>query len=103
MFGFDALAAFTHHCETAFDRVRKGEAPATAELIAAVLDAQDHMRALVEDPNGDHGATSEASAGTAAAAVGDASGAVQPAQTIAVSAPSSRTSARPGGSASACR
>ncbi len=21
MFGFDALAAFTHHCETAFDRV----------------------------------------------------------------------------------
>ena len=24
MFGFEALAAFTHHCETAFDRVRKG-------------------------------------------------------------------------------
>ncbi len=24
MFGFDDLAAFTHHCETAFDRVRKG-------------------------------------------------------------------------------
>jgi two-component system chemotaxis sensor kinase CheA len=22
MFGFDALAAFTHHCEDAFDRVR---------------------------------------------------------------------------------
>ena len=58
MFGFDALAAFTHHCETAFDRVRKGEVPATSELVAAVLDARDHMRALVEDPSGDHSATS---------------------------------------------
>lgn len=48
MFGFDALAAFTHHCETAFDRVRKGEVSATPKLIAAVLAAQDHMRALVE-------------------------------------------------------
>ena len=55
MFGFDALAAFTHHCETAFDRVRKGEKPATSELIAAVLAAQDHMRALVDKPTDDHG------------------------------------------------
>lgn len=55
MFGFDALAAFTHHCETAFDRVRKGEVPATAELVAAVLAAQDHMRALVDSPDADHG------------------------------------------------
>lgn len=50
MFGFDRLAAFTHHCETAFDRVRKGLAEATPELVSAVLDARDHMRALVEDP-----------------------------------------------------
>ncbi|WP_298675675.1 chemotaxis protein CheA [uncultured Sphingomonas sp.] len=48
MFGFDALASFTHHCETAFDRVRKGLAPATAELVAVILSARDHMRALVE-------------------------------------------------------
>jgi len=48
MFGFDALAAFTHHCESAFDRVRKGEVPASPELVAAVLAAQDHMRALAE-------------------------------------------------------
>ena len=48
MFGFDALAAFTHHCESAFDQVRKGLVPATAELVAAVLAAQDHMRALAE-------------------------------------------------------
>ncbi|WP_298225827.1 chemotaxis protein CheA [Acidocella sp.] len=48
MFGFDALAEFTHHCETAFDRVRKDEVPATKELVAAVLNAMDHMRDLAE-------------------------------------------------------
>lgn len=58
MFGFDALAAFTHHCETAFDRVRKGDVPATQELVSAVLAAQDHMRALIDQPNGDHEETS---------------------------------------------
>ena len=58
MFGFDQLAAFTHHCETAFDRVRKGEAPATTELVSAVLDAQGHMLALLQTPNGEHEAMS---------------------------------------------
>ncbi|WP_028967099.1 chemotaxis protein CheA [Sphingomonas phyllosphaerae] len=48
MFGFDALAAFTHHCESAFDRVRKGEVPATAELVSVILSARDHMAALVD-------------------------------------------------------
>ena len=48
MFGFDALAQFTHHCETAFDRVRKGLAPATQELVAVILSARDHMRALID-------------------------------------------------------
>ena len=48
MFGFDALAGFTHHCETAFDRVRKGQVPATAALVSVILSAQDHMRALVD-------------------------------------------------------
>ncbi|NYD90074.1 chemotaxis protein CheA [Sphingomonas melonis] len=48
MFGFDALAAFTHHCESAFDKVRKGEVPATEELVAVILSAGDHMRALVD-------------------------------------------------------
>jgi len=46
MFGFDDLAAFTHHCETAFDRVRKGEVEATPALVTAVLNAMDHMRSL---------------------------------------------------------
>ncbi len=48
MFGFDALATFTHHCESAFDRVRKGLVPATQELVAVILFAKDHMRALID-------------------------------------------------------
>ncbi|MGO4687396.1 chemotaxis protein CheA [Brevundimonas sp. 2YAF1] len=55
MFGFDALAGFTHHCETAFDRVRKGEVAATTDLVSAVLAARDHMRRLMENPSGDYG------------------------------------------------
>lgn len=47
MFGFDALAAFTHHCETAFDKVRKRQVAATAELVSVILAACDHMRALL--------------------------------------------------------
>lgn len=48
MFGFDKLAAFTHHCESAFDRVRKGDVPATPDLVSVILSAGDHMRALVD-------------------------------------------------------
>ncbi|MFS2176507.1 chemotaxis protein CheA [Rhizobium pisi] len=84
MFGFEALAAFTHHCETAFDRVRKGEVAATSELVAAVLAAQDHMRALVDQPDADHGDTGHKLLAQLQAAVGGKSPA--PAA-VAVSAP----------------
>ncbi|MBY5663397.1 chemotaxis protein CheA [Rhizobium leguminosarum] len=70
MFGFEALAAFTHHCETAFDRVRKGEVAATSELVAAVLAARDHMRALVDQPDADHGDTGHRLLAQLQAAVG---------------------------------
>lgn len=51
MFGFEAVAAFTHHVETVFDRVRKGNVAPSRELIAATLSARDHMRLLIEDPD----------------------------------------------------
>ena len=51
MFGFDAVAAFTHHVETAFDRVRKGEVAASANLIAVTLSAKDLIRRLIEQPD----------------------------------------------------
>jgi len=88
MFGFEALAAFTHHCETAFDRVRKGEVPATSELVAAVLAAQDHMRALVDQPDADHGDTGHKLLALLQAAVGgkDTAPAAAPAATSAPAA-----------------
>ncbi len=99
MFGFDALAAFTHHCETAFDRVRKGEVPATAELVAAVLAAQDHMRALVDRPDADHGDTGQRLLAQLQAAVGETSGgaaapAAQPAPVAAPAAAAKTTTWR---------
>ncbi|RMG88862.1 MAG: chemotaxis protein CheA, partial [Candidatus Dadabacteria bacterium] len=48
MFGFDDVAAFTHEVETAFDRVRNGEAGVTPELIDLGLRSRDHIRALLE-------------------------------------------------------
>ena len=85
MFGFEALAAFTHHCETAFDRVRKGDVPATHELVSAVLSAQDHMRALLETPNGDHDAMSASLLDNLHRAVNGAGG--SPAPTASIVAP----------------
>ena len=50
MFGFDAVAAFTHYVETAFDLVRKGTVPLTAEIVTVALAAKDHIRNLIENP-----------------------------------------------------
>ena len=50
MFGFDAVAAFTHHVETAFDLVRKGKVTPTRELIAVALAAKDQMRRADRPP-----------------------------------------------------
>ncbi|MDR3538491.1 MAG: chemotaxis protein CheA [Acetobacteraceae bacterium] len=50
MFGFDRVAGFTHHMETAFDAVRKGHVPIGSPLIAVALAAKDHIRMLIEQP-----------------------------------------------------
>ena len=50
MFGFEQVAAFTHEFESAFDRVRKGEATPDPELIAIALNAKDFIRAQIERP-----------------------------------------------------
>lgn len=98
MFGFDALASFTHHCETAFDRVRKGLAPATQGLVSAILSAKDHMRALVDGDGAGLEATGDAiladlqnavaaAAGDAPAAAAAPEGAVPDAPPAAAAAP----------------
>ncbi len=51
MFGFEPAAAFTHHVETAFDRVRQGKTTPSRELISAALRARDHIRLLIENPD----------------------------------------------------
>src|SRR4051812_6949835 len=50
MFGFDRVAAFTHDFETAFDLVRRGAVPISAELVNVSLSAKDYIRTLIEDP-----------------------------------------------------
>ncbi len=50
MFGFEDAAAFTHHVETAFDKVRQGKAESSPELIALALRARDHIQVLIERP-----------------------------------------------------
>lgn len=47
MFGFDDIAAFTHHVETVMDKVRDGRVPVSRELIGLVLDSRDHIKSLL--------------------------------------------------------
>jgi two-component system chemotaxis sensor kinase CheA len=48
MFGFNAVASFTHHVETALDHVREGRVPTTPALVSLVLAAKDHIQLLLE-------------------------------------------------------
>ena len=56
MFGFDAVAAFAHQFETAFDRVRKGRSGASPALIGVALASKDHILRLIEEPGAEGGA-----------------------------------------------
>ncbi len=49
MFGFDAIAEFTHEVETVYDLVRNHKLPVTKELIALTLSAHDQIGALLEE------------------------------------------------------
>jgi len=45
--GVISVAGFTHHVETAMDRVRSGAAGLTPQLVSAVLASKDHVAALM--------------------------------------------------------
>lgn len=51
MFGFEAVAGFTHHIETALDRVRGGGLAVTARLVELLLAARDHIHGLLGQPS----------------------------------------------------
>ena len=52
MFGLDELAGFTHHFETAFDRVRTGQLAVTSGLTNLALAASDQIKAMLEQAAG---------------------------------------------------
>ncbi len=53
MFGFDAVAAFTHHVETTLDSVREGRLGITPPLVSLILASRDHIHILLaSDPAG---------------------------------------------------
>ncbi|MBI5895737.1 MAG: chemotaxis protein CheA [Desulfobacterales bacterium] len=48
MFGFDAIAEFTHDVESAFDQVRDGRIPVTTGLVNMALQARDHIKKMLD-------------------------------------------------------
>ncbi|RJX33096.1 MAG: chemotaxis protein CheA [Desulfurivibrio sp.] len=52
MFGLDRIADFTHHVETALDRVRDGAVPVCRELINLILQSRDFITALLDAASG---------------------------------------------------
>ncbi len=48
MFGFDNISDFTHHVETALDKVRTHELEATKELIDLVLKSHDQIKIMLD-------------------------------------------------------
>jgi len=52
MFGFDDIAGFAHHLETAFDQLRNGELAVTADLIRLALAAGDQIKSMLEEAAG---------------------------------------------------
>ncbi len=60
MFGFDAIASFTHEIETVYDQVRNGTLPVTRDLIDLTLKSRDVIRTMLDhDDATDIGAREE--------------------------------------------
>ena len=52
MFGFDGVAAFTHHVETLLDQVREGSVPVSEQLSNVILAATDQIKLLLQAAQG---------------------------------------------------
>ncbi len=53
MFGFEAIAEFTHEVETVFDSVRNGELAISKSLLTLSLAARDHIYSMLESSSGE--------------------------------------------------
>ena len=98
LFSLDHIVAFTHVVESVLDRVRSGKLDLTDKLVALLLACGDHMRALVDGvAAGEQAGTPElAQAGEPLVADLRAylSGAVAPAQAVAVATPAEADTVR---------
>ncbi len=52
MFGFDDVAAFTHHVESLLDQVREGAIPVSPELSRIILASIDQIKSLLQASQG---------------------------------------------------
>ncbi len=52
MFGFDDIAGFTHHIESALDKVRKGSVTVCRELIDLILASRDQIKIMLDAEEG---------------------------------------------------
>lgn len=53
MFGFEAIAEFTHEVETIFDSIRNGELAISKPLLTLSLAARDHIYSMLESSTGE--------------------------------------------------
>ena len=63
MFGFDEVASFTHHLETAFDEVREGRLVVTSKLVDLSLEAADLIKKMLDEHPGESGANNAVAVG----------------------------------------
>ncbi|MDM8556867.1 chemotaxis protein CheA [Desulfococcaceae bacterium HSG7] len=62
MFGFDDIAAFSHHVETVLDHVREGKIPVTRQLIDLILMVCDRIKVMLDASDDIDDADTEADA-----------------------------------------
>ncbi|MDM8543579.1 chemotaxis protein CheA [Desulfococcaceae bacterium HSG9] len=62
MFGFDDIAAFSHHVETVLDHVREGKIPVTRQLIDLILMVCDRIKVMLDASDDIDDADAEADA-----------------------------------------
>jgi two-component system, chemotaxis family, sensor kinase CheA len=54
MFDFNEIVAFTHDIENVYDLVRDNKIPVSKELISLTLDAHDHIKTMLDDPDNEN-------------------------------------------------
>ena len=96
MFGFTDVTDLTHEAETLLDRVRKGQLPLSVEIVNAMLETGDALKAQLAVRRGEDGAAPDVSALLRRLRALAAGHAVAPAVASAAAAPASSAAAADG-------